>query len=233
MNKMIFVIEDDESIRELIKLTLTSFSYDVEAFDNAEDALKAIAQSPPDLAIFDIMLPGMSGTDATARLRKSPKTKGLPIVLLTAKSAEMDKVSGLDCGADDYIVKPFSAMELAARLRALLRRAPNESPRSLEEKTLVFSGLSINHNTREVTKDGKPVNLTFKEYELLRMLVDLKDRIVSREELLDSVWGSEFEGESRTLDMHIRTLRAKLGDAAEAPKYIKTIRGVGYRFIGK
>jgi two-component system alkaline phosphatase synthesis response regulator PhoP len=233
MNKMIFVIEDDESIRELIKLTLTSFSYDVEAFDNAEDALKAIAKSPPDLAIFDIMLPGMSGTDATARLRKSPKTKNMPIVLLTAKSAEMDKVSGLDCGADDYIVKPFSAMELAARLRALLRRVPEEDLHAPEEKLLAFSDLSINHNTREVTKSGKIINLTFKEYELLRLLADQKDRIVSREELLDAVWGSDFEGESRTLDMHVRTLRAKLGDDAEAPRYIKTIRGVGYRFIGE
>ncbi|MDR2520252.1 MAG: response regulator transcription factor [Eubacteriaceae bacterium] len=230
---MIYVVEDDESIRELVKLALMSFSYSVKEFDSAEAALKAISLSVPDLAIFDITLPGMSGTQATKLLRQSSGTKMLPIILLTAKGSEMDKVSGLDSGADDYIVKPFSVMELAARIRAAFRRLPGGGGHAPEQKAYEFSDLSVNHDTREVAINGKGINLTFKEYELLKMLMREKDRIVLREELLGAVWGEGYMGEPRTLDMHIRTLRAKLGDDADNPKYIKTVRNVGYRFVGK
>ena len=188
MNKAIYIVEDDENIREMIRMALTSFSYEVTAFDNAEDAL-------------------------------------------TAKGTELDKVTGLDCGADDYIAKPFGVMELGARIRALFRRAEkSEIPPS---QSLVIVDLTINGQTREVSRDKKIIDLTFKEYELLWILIRERGRIVPREELLNAVWGFNFLGESRTLDIHIRTLRQKLGDDADDPKYIKTVRNVGYRFIGE
>ncbi|GHU76389.1 DNA-binding response regulator [Clostridia bacterium] len=230
MKKTIFIIEDDESIREMIKIALTSFSYAVFAFENAEDSLEAVFENPPNMLIFDIMLPGISGLEATKRIRGNRKTKALPIILLTAKDTELDKVTGLDSGADDYISKPFGVMELAARVRSLLRRTETNDVGQSED--IHISDLSINCKTREVTQSETPVDLTFKEYDLLYMLISNRDRIISREELLSAVWGYDFAGESRTLDMHIRTLRQKINDNAENPKYIKTVRNVGYRFIG-
>jgi len=231
MDKLIYIVEDDESIRELIRMALTSFSYQVLAFDNAEDAIRAIDEKIPDLVLFDIMLPNMSGLEATKLLRQNPKTMSLPIILLTAKHAEIDKVLGLDSGADDYITKPFSIMELGARIRSIFRRIPPPENNHLANK-IVAAEFIINTQTREVTKNGDLIDLTFKEYELLRILIQERNRIVPRNELLNEVWGFEFIGESRTLDIHIRTLRQKLGDNADAPKYIKTVRNVGYRFIG-
>jgi len=232
MEKLIYVIEDDESIRELISMALTSFSYRVVAFDNAEDALKAIDGQIPDLALFDIMLPGISGLEATKRLRQNPKAKELPIILLTAKDTEIDKVSGLDSGADDYITKPFGVMELGARVRSIFRRLPANKESQVNNQ-IITADFTINTETREVLKNGDQIALTFKEYELLRILIKERNRIVPRSELLNEVWGFDFLGESRTLDIHIRTLRQKLGDNADDPKYIKTIRNVGYRFIGE
>jgi len=231
MKKLIYVVEDDESIRELVHMVLTSFSYQVLAFDNAELAITAINDQIPDLVLFDIMLPGMSGLEATKRLRQSPKTKHLPIILLTAKDAEIDKVAGLDSGADDYITKPFGVMELGARVRSIFRRIPDTGNAASANK-IVTSDFIINTETREVIKNGDLIELTFKEYELLRILIQERNRIVPRAELLNEVWGFDFVGESRTLDIHIRTLRQKLGDNADSPKYIKTVRNVGYRFIG-
>ena len=224
-------MEDDYNIRELVKMALTSFSYETVAFANAEDALDSGFANPPDLFVFDIMLPGMNGLDATKKVRANPKTANLPIILLTAKDAEADKVTGLDCGADDYIAKPFGIMELGARIRSLLRRAGSGVPDMT--KAMVFSGLTVNGSTREASINGKVISLTYKEYELLCMLIRERPRIVSREELLNTVWGMDFFGESRTLDIHIRTLRQKLGDDSENPKFIKTARNVGYRFIGE
>jgi len=212
-------------------MALTSFSYEVNAFDNAEDALDAIFKDAPDMVIFDIMLPGISGLEAAKKLRGNPKTSNLPIVMLTAKDTEMDKVTGLDVGADDYIAKPFGVMELGARVRALLRRT--EQTDSSIAENISLSDLSINHKAREVLQGSKPVELTFKEYELLCMLIRERGRVIPREELLQVIWGIDFIGESRTLDMHIRTLRQKLGDDAESPRYIKTVRNIGYRFIGE
>jgi len=231
MSKTIFIVEDDENIREMVKMALTSFSYEVAAFDNAEDALAAVNEAVPDMIIFDIMLQGMSGLEATKQLRNNPKIKNLPIIMLTAKDTELDKVTGLDCGADDYIAKPFGVMELGARIRSIFRRVGKNGSQPVEN--IEISDLYINNNTREVTQNKKPLDLTFKEYELLCMLIRERDRIVPREELLNAIWGYDFVGESRTLDIHIRTLRQKLGDDAENPKYIKTVRNVGYRFIGE
>ncbi|MDD4414009.1 MAG: response regulator transcription factor [Oscillospiraceae bacterium] len=231
MNKKIFIVEDDENIREMVRMALTSFSYDVTAFDNAEDALAAVNKSVPDMIVFDIMLPGMSGLEATKALRNKLETKNLPIVMLTAKDTELDKVTGLDCGADDYISKPFGVMELGARIRSIFRRTDKDDTPLIED--IAISGLLINNNTREVMQNNTPLDLTFKEYELLCMLVKERDRIVPREELINAIWGFDFIGESRTLDIHVRTLRQKLGDDADNPRYIKTIRNVGYRFIGE
>ncbi len=231
MNKTIFIVEDDENIREMVKMALASFSYEVTAFDNAEDALAAVNKAVPDMIIFDIMLPGMSGLEATKQLRNNPKMKGLPIIMLTAKDTELDKVTGLDCGADDYIAKPFGVMELGARIRSLFRRADNSEVQPVEKIKIL--DLYINNSTREVMQKNNPLDLTFKEYELLCMLIRERDRIIPREELLNVIWGFDFVGESRTLDIHVRTLRQKLGDDAENPKYIKTVRNVGYRFIGE
>ena len=228
--RTIYIVEDDENIREMLRMALASFSYEVTAFDNAEDALAAVARALPDMVIFDIMLPGMNGLEATKKLRDGARTKELPIVMLTAKDAELDKVAGLDCGADDYIAKPFGVMELGARIRAVFRRAGQSGGQAPEEFSA--ADLLICDNTREVRQKGRVLELTFKEYELLCMLIREKDRIVPREELLRTVWGFDFMGESRTLDIHVRTLRQKLGDHAENPKYIKTVRNVGYRFVG-
>jgi len=230
VSKTIFIIEDDENIREMVKMALTSFSYEVTAFDNAEDALAAVYEAVPDMVIFDIMLPGMNGLEATKQLRNNPNTKNLPILMLTAKDTELDKVTGLDCGADDYIAKPFGVMELGARIRSLFRRTDNDEVQATED--IEISNLHIKGSTREVLQNGNPLDLTFKEYELICMLIKERDRIVPREELLNRIWGYDFVGESRTLDIHVRTLRQKLGDDADNPKYIKTVRNVGYRFIG-
>lgn len=228
MSDLIYITEDDQSIRELIKMALTAFSFEVKDFENAEDMLAACQQQVPALALFDIMLPGMSGIEAVKILRKDPATRFMPIIMLTAKDTEADKVTGLDIGADDYITKPFGVMELASRVKALLRRSNYSS--APKEVILAAHDLTMNVSTREVTQGGHPVELTLKEFELLKLFLLSPGQVISREELLDSVWGYDYVGETRTLDMHIRTLRQKLSDNAEHPKYIKTIRGVGYRF---
>ena len=222
----IFVIEDDENIRELIRVALTGYGYEVEAFESAEPALEAMNYSMPIVAIFDIMLPGMTGLDAIMQIRRQSFGKKLPIIVLTAKDKEYDKVIGLDYGADDYITKPFSVMELAARIRALLRRAGEDG----SKKSILQEGMiCLNEESREVFCEGIKIECTYKEYELLHYLIQNRSRVVSREELLQRIWGYDFEVETRTLDIHIKTLRQKLGVAGA--EYIKTVRGVGYRFF--
>ena len=230
IGKVIFIVENDENIREMVRLSLISFSHEAVAFDNAEDALAAAKKTLPDMVILDSVLPGMSGSDALRELRGIPKAKDLPAIVLTAKGAEIDKAAGSGSGADDYIVKPFGVMELGARIRSVFRHA-GKSDRELDE-SLSVSDLSFSDNTREVLQGGEPLNLTFKEYELLCLLIEERGRIVPRDELLNTIWGLDYEGEPRTLDIHIRTLRKKLGDDADDPRYIKTIRNIGYRFIG-
>ena len=220
----IYVIEDDESIRELIKIALEGFGYTIRAYESAEPALEDMKDEKPDLAIFDIMLPGMDGLTAIRHIRKDTVLKDIPIICLTAKDKELDKVAGLDVGADDYITKPFGVLELAARIRSLTRRAGKE-----DEQEMISGSIRINPMTREVFVKDQLIDLTFKEYELLIYLFENSARVVSRDEMLNQIWGFENDGESRTLDIHIRTLRRKLGPlAAES---IKTIRSVGYRFV--
>lgn len=227
MAEKIYIIEDDESIRELVGVALKAYSYEVESFEIAEEGLARIHEQAPDLCIFDIMLPGMDGLTAVRKLREKPEFELMPILMLTAKTSEVEKVVGLESGADDYITKPFGVMELAARVKALLRRANRVSKQDI----IAIGDISLNTATREVKKNGKLVELTYKEYELLKLIIENPERVIGREEILSSVWGYDFTGETRTLDMHIRTLRQKLGDDAENPLYIKTIRGVGYRFV--
>ncbi len=220
----IYVTEDDESIRELIKMALINFSYEVKTFETAEETIAACDSCLPSLFIFDIMLPHMTGLSAVTLLRSRHDTKETPIMLLTAKDTELDKVIGLDAGADDYVTKPFGIMELGARVRALLRRSSKEST------LLTSTDITLQADTREVCKGGQRIALSFKEFELLYVLMKHMDRVVPRDELLGTVWGYDYIGETRTLDAHIKSLRQKLGDDADNPIYIKTFRSVGYRF---
>lgn len=221
----IYVIEDDESIRELLKIALEGFGYQVRAYEAAEPALADMKNDKLDLAIFDLMLPGMDGLTAIRNIRQDAQLKKVPVICLTAKDKELDKVIGLDVGADDYITKPFGVLELAARIRSLLRRSDNTTI----QENITIKTLTINPKTREVSDRNKVIDLTFKEYELLMYLIENESRVVSRDELLNHIWGYEYDGESRTLDIHIRTLRQKLGQVGA--DCIRTVRSVGYRFV--
>ena len=224
--EQIYVIEDDDNIRDLIKIALEGFGYEVVAFEMAEDCLKQIESDKPALAVFDLMLPGMDGLSAIRKIRKIDSLKDLPVLVLTAKDREFDKVAGLDGGADDYMTKPFGVMELAARIRSLLRRSTRSNAADDE---LELYCMSLNKKTREVYCEGTKVELTLKEFELLQYLMENHNKVVTRDELLNHIWGYDYDGETRTLDMHIRTLRQKLGEKGSA--CIKTVRGVGYRFM--
>ena len=224
----IFVVEDDENIRELLNVALKSYGYEVQVYETAEEALEQLEKEKPSLAVFDLMLPKMDGLSAIKEIRANSTMKEMPIMVLTAKDKEFDKVLGLDGGADDYMTKPFGIMELTARIRSLLRRAPKKS-----DKDEIFSTgkLLVDFAKREVTKAGEKIELTYKEYELLHYLIVNKERVVEREELLNNIWGYTNAVETRTLDIHIRTLRTKVED--EKGELIKTVRGVGYRFMMK
>ena len=221
----IYIIEDDDNIRNLLKIALDGFGYDTESFETAEEGLARMKEEPPSLAIFDWMLPGMDGITAIKQIRSTDGLKNIPIMVLTAREKELDKVVGLDCGADDYMVKPFGVLELSARIRSLLRRTRREP----EEDVLCFEKIRVNRQTREVFSAGRQVERTLKEFELLVYLMENQTRVVTRDELLNQIWGYEYDGETRTLDMHIRTLRQKLGE--EGGACIRTVRGVGYRMV--
>lgn len=221
MNERIFVIEDDINIQEIVKLSLESNGYQVKLFNNAIDAIAKIKEEAPDLAIFDIMLPQMDGITAVKKIRET--NTYLPILILSAKDSEIDKIHGLDSGSDDYLTKPFGILELCARVRTLLRRVQPKS------KVIKTQTLTIDKSTHMITQYNQKIDLTNKEYQLLVYLIDHKERVVKRDELLNMIWGYDFIGESRALDVHIRSLRKKLDDDGE--KYIQTIRSVGYRFI--
>lgn len=223
---MIYIVEDDENIRNLVQVALNGSGYETAAFETAEEALGAFRVKEPQMAIFDLMLSGMDGMAAIQRIRANERWKKLPILVLTAKDKEYDKVAGLDGGADDYMTKPFSVLELLARVRSLLRRTQGEEKK--EKRQLVFGRISMDMDAREVTADGIQVVLTYKEYELLAYLVANRNRVVPRDELLDKLWDWRADVETRTLDIHIKTLRQKLGE--EGGRYIKTVRSVGYRF---
>ena len=223
---MIYVVEDDRGIRELVVYTLQNTGFEAEGFADAAEFDAACRERLPELVLLDIMLPGEDGLSVLRRLRAAPETMTLPVILVTAKGTEYDKVIGLDGGADDYIAKPFGMMELVSRVRALLRRA---APREKAEEIYTKGKIVLNAGAHTVTADGVPVELTVKEFEVLRLLLRRAGTVLTRDELLSSVWGYDFDGETRTVDVHIRTLRAKLGGAGDI---IETVRGVGYRIGG-
>lgn len=221
----IYCVEDDESIRELILCALRSGGFTGVGFSDGESMFDTLStETPPALFLLDIMLPGEDGTAILRRLRASTATAETPILMLTAKGAEYDKVNALDSGADDYIVKPFGVMELLSRIRAVLRR----SEPIPEATILTCKTVSLSLERREVLVDNTPCTLTHKEFELLCYLLKNQGLVLTRTQMMDAVWGFDFEGESRTVDMHIKTLRQKLS-AAGAPEMIKTVRSVGYK----
>lgn len=217
---VIYIVEDDSNIREIETIALRNSGYQVQAFETAKEFYRKVEERVPDLVLLDVMLPDESGYDIVKKIRKAPTTKKLPVIMVTAKTQEIDMIKGLDDGADDYIKKPFSIMELISRVKALLRRTTSE-----DAKVLVLDDLRIDHERHVVYVGGRSVELTFKEYELLRLLVSNVGVVMSRENIMIHVWGTDFEGESRTVDMHIKTLRQKLGDMGGR---IKTVRNVGY-----
>lgn len=217
---LIYIVEDDESIREIESIALKNSNYIVSAFENAKEFYKKLDELVPDLILLDVMLQDESGYDIVRKLRKRPATQDIPIIMVTAKTTEMDMIKGFDGGADDYIKKPFSIMELITRVKALLRRTAKEEP-----KLLKLDDLVIDHERHVVTVNNEPVDLTYKEYELLRLLMGSQGIVMTREVIMRSVWDTDFEGETRTVDMHIKTLRHKLGDYGSR---IKTVRNVGY-----
>lgn len=234
MGKVILAIDDEEHILELLSYNLESNGFRVLTADSGEDGLEMLKKEAVDLVLLDIMLPGIDGMEMLKRIRKNPDTADLPVIMLTAKSEEINKVLGLEVGADDYISKPFGIYELVARVKAVLRRsernrAVSATPEERDE-IITIDDIIINNTTHEVTVDGKEVELALKEFELLYVLAKHRTRVFSREALLDKIWGYEYAGETRTVDVHIRNLRKKIERDDNKPKYIKTVRGVGYKF---
>ena len=223
---MIYCVEDDDSIRDIEIYTLQSTGFEAKGFPDGETFFAALSKALPELVVLDVMLPGMDGVEILKRLKDAPATRALPVIMATAKGAEYDKVKSLDLGADDYLVKPFGMMEMVSRIKAVLRRsAPKDQPH-----TLAAGALLVNLDEHSVAVGGRRVVLTLKEYELLRMLLAHPGMVFTRDQILSGVWGMDYDGETRTVDVHVRTLRQKLGDAGDL---IETVRGVGYRLEGK
>lgn len=221
---MIYCVEDDGNIRELVVYTLKSTGFDAEGFEDGKKFFQGIEKNLPELVLLDIMLPGEDGISILKRLKAAPDTRDIPVIMVTAKGAEYDKVKGLDLGADDYVTKPFGMMELVSRIKAVLRRSG-----ALRQETsdlLRVGEIEIDVKKHEVKVEGEVVRLTLKEYELLKRLMSHPDMVMTRDSLLEDIWGYDFDGETRTVDVHVRTLRQKLGRSGEK---IETVRGVGYR----
>jgi len=219
---MIWCVDDDNTIRDIEVYTLVKTGFEAKGFADGISMLEALKTEKPELIVLDIMLPGKDGVDVLKEIRNNPETCKIPVIMATAKGTEMDKIQGLDTGADDYLVKPFGVMEMVSRIKAVLRRCePNEA-----EKELRVGNITLNDQKHMVTVMGEKVTLTFKEFEMLKLFMSHPGVVYSRDKLLSEIWGSEYLGESRTVDMHIKTLRQKLG---EAGKHIETVIGVGYR----
>ncbi|WP_405322762.1 winged helix-turn-helix domain-containing protein [Fibrobacter sp.] len=223
---MIYIVEDDLEIREMEAYALRSSGFEVNTFDCAKTMDEGVKVSVPDLFILDIMLPGEDGLSILKRLRAQENTKNVPVIMLTAKGSELDKVKGLDLGADDYIAKPFGILEFVSRVKALLRRSGNMNPESGELKVISLGGVTLDEAKRTVMAGGDNVELTYKEYELLKLLLSHPGLVFSRQQILEKIWGIDFKMDTRTVDMHIKTLRQKLG---EQGSIIQTIRNVGYK----
>ena len=226
-SKWIYIVEDDKNIREMEQYALGNSGFQVKGFDDGKSFFKECEETLPGLIILDIMLPGEDGMSILKLLRASPRTAGIPVMMVTAKDSELDKVKGLDLGADDYMAKPFGVLELVSRSRALLRRAERIGREEQEREASTKCGtIEMSDDRHQVLVDGEKVELTYKEYELLKILLENQGMVLSREKLLDRVWGYQFDGGTRTVDVHIKTLRQKLGSGGA---YIKTVRGVGYK----
>ncbi|MEI3406896.1 MAG: response regulator transcription factor [Christensenellales bacterium] len=217
---MIYIVEDDRNIQEIELFALKNSGYQATGFETAKEFYKALNEKLPELILLDIMLPDEDGLSILKRLRSRADTQKIPVILVTAKTSEIDKVKGLDGGADDYIAKPFGVMEMIARVKALLRRSGG-----MEESLRTCGNVTLDGEKRMVYVDGKSIELTYKEFELLKLLMKNHGIVISRDVIMERVWDSSFEGESRTIDVHVRTLRQKLGDGGAL---IKTIRNVGY-----
>lgn len=222
---MIYLLEDDNNIRNFVTYALNNSGLECQGFERPSAFWEALEKKVPELVLLDIMLPEEDGLSVLDKLRHRPDTRSLPIMMLTAKSTEYDKVVGLDAGADDYVTKPFGTMELIARVKALLRRTRPAA----DETVYALGALSVNPAKHAVTVSGAPVTLTLKEFELLTYLLKHQENVLTRDQILQEIWGYEFDGENRTVDVHIRTLRAKLGECGEL---IETVRGIGYRIGG-
>ena len=222
---MIFCVEDDANIRKLVVYTLESTGFDAKGFEDGKSFLEEISKGKelPELVLLDIMLPGMDGMEILKRLKQDSKTKDIPVIMATAKGAEYDKVQGLDAGADDYVTKPFGMLELVSRVKAVLRRSQKNS--DLSKHVIEVKGISIDLKKHEVKAGEKVITLTLKEYELLKRLLQNPNIVLTRDNLLGEIWGYDFDGETRTVDVHVRTLRQKLGEYGDR---IETVRGVGY-----
>jgi len=221
---MIYCVEDDSAIRDLMVYTLKVSGFEAQGFESDAGFWAAVKEQLPELVLLDIMLPGEDGLTILNKLRSSPVTANIPVIMASARDSEFDKVTGLDSGADDYLAKPFGMMEMVSHIKAVLRRAGSRQP-----EILSFGDITLDPGRHSVCAGGKPVSLTLKEYELLKLFMENPGRVFTRDLILSNVWGIDFEGESRTLDMHIKTLRRKLG---ECGRLIRTVRGVGYS-IGK
>jgi two-component system alkaline phosphatase synthesis response regulator PhoP len=223
----ILVVDDESSIAELIEFNLQKLGYHVEKTDNGHGVLQLVRTNKPDLIILDLMLPGMDGIEVCRRLKGQQHTSGIPIIMLTAKNEEVDKIVGLELGADDYMTKPFSPRELMARVKAVLRRSHKES---IHDGELAVGKLRLNFSSYAAYLDGEKLELTPKEYELLKLFITNVGKAYTREQLLEKVWGYEYFGDTRTVDVHVRHLRAKMAAEPKVAEAIQTVRGVGYRF---
>jgi len=225
---MIFCVEDDISIRKLIVYTLESTGFEAVGFEDGASFFEALDKEIPDIVILDIMMPGMDGMEVLSRMKQDKRYEDVPVIMATAKGTEYDKVQGLDAGADDYIAKPFGMLELVSRVKAVLRRSQRRSDKNKDDDRDVveISGISIDLKKHEVCAGTEVLSLTLKEYELLKRLMQNPNTVLTRENLLAEIWGYDFYGETRTVDVHIRTLRQKLGEYGDR---IETVRGVGYR----
>ena len=224
MGKWIYYVEDDTSIRELVLYALKTAEFQVMGFENAATFYKRMKEQQPDLILLDIMLPDEDGVSILKKLKSRPDTENIPVIMMTAKSSEYDKVLGLDSGADDYITKPFGVMELISRVKAVIRRSDRSKGSAGE--VLKIGELVLDEQKHEVYARGQEVSLTFKEFELLSYLMKNRGLVLSRDKILNTIWNYEYEGESRTVDVHIGSLRQKLGTCGD---FIKTIRGIGYK----
>lgn len=228
--KLIYIIEDDENIRSMVQYALTGNGYRAVGFESGQEFFRQLDQELPDLVLLDIMLPGEDGLSILRRLRGQDATASILVLMLTAKAEEMDKVRGLDLGADDYMGKPFGILELLSRIRALLRRTGRASAaqEAANPSVYQYSDIKVDKDRHEVVAFGEPVQLTKKEFGLLCVLMENRGRVLTREQLMSRVWEFEYSGETRTVDIHINTLRKKIGDDGTR---IQTVRGVGYKFI--